>query len=114
MPDEAPVTSATGFLSFIGLPSKRWSVIIVHSPYDEHHIVRQNKNTSVRRPPARPPAPRSFVHTFLRCRWVQVLQSRFAQGLGEVGVIDRAGQHQGADDRGHWRGGASVGTRRSL
>src|SRR2546423_14389577 len=45
MPDEAPVTSATGFLSFIGLPSRRWSVIIVHSPYDEHHIVRQKKNT---------------------------------------------------------------------
>src|SRR5207249_11939946 len=26
--------------------------------------------------------------------WVQVLQRRFAQGLGELGVIDRAGQHQ--------------------
>src|SRR5437660_10110075 len=44
MPDEAPVTSATGFLRFIGLPSKRGSVIIVHSSYDEHHILMQ-KNT---------------------------------------------------------------------
>src|SRR5438552_17276083 len=43
MPDEAPVTSATGFLSFIGLPSRRWSVIIVPSSYDEHHILMQQK-----------------------------------------------------------------------
>src|SRR5438034_11453686 len=43
MPDEAPVTSATSFLSFIGLPSRTWSVIIVRSSYDEHHILMQKK-----------------------------------------------------------------------
>src|SRR2546430_11503323 len=103
MPDEAPVTSATGFLSFIELPSKRWSVIIVHSPYDEHHIVRQKKNTGYDR-----------CGSPLGAGWVQVLQRRFAQGLGELGVIDRAGQHQSADHRGHCHERAFVGTRRSL
>src|SRR5437588_5526371 len=48
MPDEAPVTSATRFLSCIGLSSKRWSVIIAHSPYDEHHIVRQKEKHRIR------------------------------------------------------------------
>src|SRR2546428_536436 len=102
MPDEAPVTSATGFLSFIGLPSRRLSVIIVPSPYDEHHILMQQKHR------IRP------VRVALGAGWVAVLHGRCAQGLGERGVVDRAGQHQSADHRGHSHERVFVNTRLPL
>src|SRR5947208_15328069 len=94
MPDEAPVTSATGFLSFIGLPSKRWSVIIVHSPYDEHHIVRQKKHTGYDR-----------CGAAVGAAWGQVPQERLAHGVAELRHLHRVGQHEtrGQPAHGHGR-----------
>src|SRR6059036_222816 len=102
MPDEAPVTSATSFLSFIGLPSRTWSVIIVRSSYDEHHILMQKK------------APDTTGADRLRCPLGPSASETLRAGPRELGVIDRAGQHQSADHRGHCHERVFVDTRISL
>jgi hypothetical protein len=54
-----------------------------------------------------------------RIQTIQVIATRdklgrCARGLGELAVIDCAGQHQSADDRGHGRERVFVDTRISL
>ena len=43
-----------------------------------------------------------------------MLHGRFAQSLGKLGVVHRAGQHESADQRGHCHESVFVGTRLSV